>query len=125
MVKEAEDNAEEDRQARENIEAKNQLESYLYSLKTSVQDSLKDKVSAEDKEKLLSIVNETSTWLESHLTESKDTYDGKRKSVEEVANPIMTRAYSANKSSGSAADSDDQNNSSNDNQSEPSVEEVD
>lgn len=118
MVKEAEDHAEEDRQARENIEAKNQLESYLYSLKTSVQDSLKDKVSAEDKEKLLNIISETSSWLENHQTESKDVYDDKRKLVEEVANPIMSRAYG-----GGSAGSDDHDNSKK--HSEPSVEEVD
>ena len=44
MVKEAEENAEEDAKAQKRIEAKNQLESYLYSLRNTVDDTLKDKI---------------------------------------------------------------------------------
>lgn len=121
MVREAEENAESDKIARENIEAKNQLESYLYGLRTSIEDTLKDKISDDDKEKVNKAVSECLTWLESNQQESKSEYEAKRKEVESVANPIIAKAYQAGPPPG-ASPSDD--NDSNDNEG-PTVEEVD
>lgn len=100
MVKEAEDNAEADKAQRARVDAKNSLEGYLYSLKSSMQDTLKDKVSQEDRDKVIKLVTETLSWLEENPNEEKDTYDDKRKEVEDVANPIIAKAYSAPPPSG-------------------------
>lgn len=126
MVKEAEENAEADKVAKETVEARNQLEAYLYSLRNSVRDTLKDKISAEDKETILTKVTETLTWLEEQASNSentKETYEEKRQEVEEIASPIIAKAYNANPPSGS---DDDNSNSSDDdsNGDGPSVEEV-
>lgn len=39
------------------MESRNNLETYLYNLKTSCEDTLKDKIGAEDLEELRSAVN--------------------------------------------------------------------
>jgi hypothetical protein len=138
MVKEAEENAEVDRIAKENIEAKNQLESYLYGVRTSFEDTLKDKIPASDKEKGLLLIKEALTWLEGHLLETKLAYDEKRKEVEVVVAPIISTAYSASSpptgpsssSTSSAEDANDGNSNdsdeskNDDNDGGPTVEEV-
>ncbi len=96
MVKEAEENAESDRMLKENIEAKNMLESYLYGLKSSVSgDALKGKISVSDRQQIETAVATAQQWLETHPGSSKDEYDAKRKEVETVAAPIVSKAYSA------------------------------
>lgn len=96
MLKEAEDNAESDKLARLTVESKNQLESYLYSLRSTLDDeAMKDKIVGEDRESLTKITTEALTWLEDNSSADKDAFDEKRKEVEAVANPILTKVYSA------------------------------
>ena len=103
LVKEAEEAAEEDRQARENVEAKNQLEAYLYHLRSSLKDGLKDKVSEEDKNKVESLVSDALAWMESHTNgTTKSEFDAKREEVEAVAGPIVAKAYNPAGAGGSA-----------------------
>ncbi|RVW31614.1 Luminal-binding protein 4 [Vitis vinifera] len=54
MVKEAEEFAEEDRQVKERIDARNKLETYLYSMRATIndRDKLADKIDSEDKRRL-------------------------------------------------------------------------
>ncbi len=95
MLNEAEQHAEEDKKLREAVEAKNQLESYLYGVRSTVQTSLKDKVPKEQEETVLSLVSGALAWLEAHPAEGKEAYDEKRQEVEAVASPIITEAYNA------------------------------
>jgi heat shock protein 5 len=93
MVREAEENAEEDKKTKQRVEARNQLESYLYSLRTSVDDTLKDAIAEADKASIRTAIKDALAWLEEHQTDDKDAYDEKRKEVEVIANPIITKAY--------------------------------
>ncbi|KAL7575884.1 hypothetical protein ACA910_003196 [Epithemia clementina (nom. ined.)] len=93
MVKEAEDFAEQDAAEKAKVQARNDLEAYLYNLKNSLSDSLASKLSDEDKTSLSTAVEDGLVWLENHPAASKDEYDEKQKEVESVANPIMKRAY--------------------------------
>eukprot|EP01038_Epipyxis_sp_PR26KG_P009233 gene9233-12447_t len=113
MVKEAEDNAESDRLARENVESKNQLESYLYSVRASVKDTLKDKISEEDKDVVNKLVTESLTWLEEHPSESKTVYDEKKAEVEAVASPIITKAYKSTENNSTGGNGDDSDSNGN------------
>eukprot|EP00607_Mallomonas_marina_P004635 CAMPEP_0182428998 /NCGR_PEP_ID=MMETSP1167-20130531/25389_1 /TAXON_ID=2988 /ORGANISM="Mallomonas Sp, Strain CCMP3275" /LENGTH=625 /DNA_ID=CAMNT_0024612287 /DNA_START=377 /DNA_END=2255 /DNA_ORIENTATION=+ len=125
MVQEAEEKAEEDKMLRQRIEAKNQLESYLYGLRTSVEDGLKGKISDTDKESILTAVTEALTWLEDHQNDDKDAYDQKRKDVETIANPIITKAYQQNGGESTSSASDAGMDDDSDDDMEPSVEEMD
>lgn len=95
MVKEAEENAEADKILRENVEGKNQLESFLYSVRTSVQETLKDKIPEADREKVGAAVSQALTWLEEHPSETKAVYEEKRKEVEAISSPVISAAYAA------------------------------
>ena len=94
MVADAEKFKEEDKLAREKIDARNSLESYAYQVKNTLSDDkLKDKFSEEDKNLLNEKTDEVITWLDNNHDVSKEEYDSKYKSLESVFNPIMSKTY--------------------------------
>merc|ERR1712018_924382 len=95
MVDDAEKFAEEDALVKKTTEAKNGLESYAYSLKRQVEDKeqLGGKISDEDKEKIVHIVEEKLDWLKDHEESSAEEFDAQKKEIEEVANPIVAKLY--------------------------------
>ena len=96
MVSEAEKFKEEDEKEAARVQAKNQLESYAYSLKNTINDGeMKDKIGADDKEKLTRAIDETISWLDASQAASTEEYEDKRKELESVANPIISGAYGA------------------------------
>lgn len=65
MVQEAEQYKAEDEVQREKISAKNSLESLAFNMKSTAEDEkLKDKLSPEDKQKILDKCNEVISWLD-------------------------------------------------------------
>ncbi len=94
MVQEAEKHRQEDEDNRKRVDAKNGLESYVYNVRSTLDNpEMANKFSDEDKEKLETVVKNTITWLESHQTSETDVYEAKQKEVEGVVNPIMTKMY--------------------------------
>ena len=51
------------------------------------------KLSPEDKERIEKAVDEAIAWLDSNQLAEADEYEDKRKELEEIAQPIMTRMY--------------------------------
>jgi molecular chaperone DnaK (HSP70) len=124
MVGEAEEFADQDKAEKEKVQARNELEAYLYNLKNTINDALGDKMESADKESLLKTVEEALVWLEDHPAGTKDEYDDKQKEVETVANPIIKQAYES--ASGGAADGADDDFMGEDvDGAGPDVEEVD
>ncbi|KAI8915076.1 heat shock protein 70 family [Entophlyctis helioformis] len=95
MIKEAEAMADEDNALKERIEAKNQFENFVYSLKTQVNDekALGGKLSDEDKKELLDALKEKQAWLDANPTASKDDIDEQKAELEAVVNPITAKLY--------------------------------
>merc|ERR1719418_383210 len=92
MVSEAEKYKNEDEKQRDRIASKNALESYAFSLKSTVEDEkVKDKISDEDKKAIMDKASETLTWLDSNQTAEKDEYEYQQKELEKIAMPIMTK----------------------------------
>jgi L1 cell adhesion molecule like protein len=92
MVNDAEKYKEEDEKQRDRIAAKNALESYAFSLKSTVEDEkVKDKISDEDKKAIMDKASETLTWLDNNQTAEKDEYEYQQKELEKIAMPIMTK----------------------------------
>jgi L1 cell adhesion molecule like protein len=90
MVSEAEKYKAEDDANKNRIEAKNGLENYCYSLKSSIgSEEVKDKIPADDKAKLESAIDETISWLDANPTGEKEEYEEKQKSLENIAMPIL------------------------------------
>ncbi|KAL5484596.1 hypothetical protein EMCRGX_G021123 [Ephydatia muelleri] len=95
MINDAEKFAEGDKQLKERVDAKNELETLTYSLKNQVNDKEKlgSKLSSEDKTTILKAVDDAIEWLESHQDAEAEDLKQKKKEVEEVVNPIISRLY--------------------------------
>merc|ERR1712093_745316 len=94
MVREAEQYAEEDKAAKERIDAKNQLESYCYQMKNTIEEEkFKSAVSEEEAGQIKSKVEEVMQWLETAEHAEKDEFDSMQKDLESVCNPIITKMY--------------------------------
>ena len=93
MVKDAERFKEEDRKNAERIEARNNLESYLYNLKSTVVDDNAAKLPEEDKKKIAALVEEGMAWWDANQDASKEVFDTKQKELEGVVNPILVKMY--------------------------------
>jgi len=95
MIKKAEEFKEEDEKLKENIEAKNGLENYLYNLKNSmIKKDDSPAIFDEVKTELDPIIEEGLKWMEDNSKESTDTYKSKQKEYETKVNPIMQKLYS-------------------------------
>jgi endoplasmic reticulum chaperone BiP len=108
MVQDAERFAEEDKQVRRRVDAKNGLESYLYNLKNMLDDPEKgiaEKITESEKTELEQEIQEALDWLDEATDADADDFTEKQKEVEAIANPIMKNLYqSSGHSTGETAD---------------------
>jgi len=95
MVNEAEKFADDDKKVKEKVEAKNEFESYAYSLKNQIgdKDKLGSKLSEEDKTSLEKATEEAISWLDSHADASTEELKEQKKKLEDVATPIVSKIY--------------------------------
>ncbi|KAH9500761.1 hypothetical protein Btru_076402 [Bulinus truncatus] len=95
MINDAEKYADDDKKLKEKVDAKNEIESYAYSLKNQINDKEKlgAKLSESDKEKISEAVEDTIKWLESHPDAEVDEYKEKKTELEGIVQPIMTKLY--------------------------------
>jgi heat shock protein 1/8 len=90
MVSEAEKYKAEDDANKNRIEARNGLENYCYSLKSSIESQeVKDKIPTDDKAKLEAAIDDAVKFLDSHPAAEKEEYEEKQKALESVALPIL------------------------------------
>ena len=87
MVREAEEFKDEDEKAQKRIEARNQLESSLYSAKSKMND---EKLSDDDKKTVQDKVNDMQQWLVSNQNATVDEYTTRRTEFETVVNPLLS-----------------------------------
>ncbi|CAI4061329.1 hypothetical protein SUVZ_05G1840 [Saccharomyces uvarum] len=96
MVAEAEKFKTEDEEEAGRVQVKNQLESYAFTLKNSVNESnFKEKVGEEDAKKVETAAQDTINWLDASQAASSEEYKERQKELEAIANPIMTKFYGA------------------------------
>jgi len=94
MVKDAEKYKDDDEKQKTRIASKNSLESYAFNIKSTIEDEkLKDKISDDDRKKVLDKVNDTLAWLESNQLAEKEEFDDRQKELEGICNPIITKLY--------------------------------
>merc|ERR1719328_647429 len=90
MVKEAEKYKGEDEAQKDRVQAKNQLESYAFNMKQTVEDDkLKDKISDEDKAAITKKCSEVISWLDANQTAEKDEFEHQQKELQKVACPAV------------------------------------
>ncbi|KAL1350662.1 hypothetical protein HN51_014686 [Arachis hypogaea] len=103
MVKEAEELAEEDKVVRERIDARNKLETYIFNMRSTIndKDKLSDKIDSDDKEKIEGTLKDVLEWLDDNQNAEKQDFEEKLKEVEAVCNPVIKEVYE--KSGGSSS----------------------
>jgi len=96
MVQDAEKYKADDEKQRDRISSKNSLESYCFNMKSTVEDEkFKDKISDDDRTKILEACNDTIKWLDMNQLGEKEEYEHKQKEIEQICNPIITKMYAA------------------------------
>ena len=95
MIKDAEKFADEDKKVKEKIESKNDLESYVYSLKNQLNDKEKlgGKLNQNEMSILSKAIEDKIKWLESNKNAQIDDFKMQKNELEEIVNPIMTKFY--------------------------------
>ena len=95
MIHDAEKFAEEDKKIKERVEARNELESYVYSLKNQIGDKEKlgAKLTDEDKEKIEAVIDEKVKWMEANAEADVEDFKRQKKDAEDVVQPIIAKLY--------------------------------
>jgi heat shock protein 5 len=96
MMAEAAENEEEDRLAKQKIDARNGLEGYVYRLKNQLDDkAFTDKLNEQDKQTIEEGIKTTQSWLDSNDNAETSEFDDKKHELEQIVKPIMTKLYGA------------------------------
>jgi L1 cell adhesion molecule like protein len=96
MVADAEKFREQDEAVKARVDAKNELETYIYSIRGTLDEpTVKEKLSGEEQETLETAVKNAEEWLDTHLAEEADVYQGKTKALQEIVSPVMSKLHAA------------------------------
>ncbi|VDK55667.1 unnamed protein product [Anisakis simplex] len=95
MINDADKYAEDDKKVKEQVEARNELEGYAYSLKNQIGDKEKlgGKLDDDDKKTIEEAVDETIAWLDSHKEASVEDLQQQKKDLEAKVQPIVSKLY--------------------------------
>ncbi|CAF3323214.1 unnamed protein product [Rotaria socialis] len=93
MVSEAEKYREEDEQTRERVNARNHLETYVYSCKLVVQNYSGSSLSESDKSTVLNACEEAQKWLDANRSARKDDIVHRYSELERKCQRIMTKIH--------------------------------
>ena len=91
MISNSEKYKDEDEKIKLKIEARNELENYLYSFKNSLNDN--EKLDEETKKEGLEILEGGLKWLEENDEAEMEEYKSKKSEYEEMMKPIVAKMY--------------------------------
>merc|ERR1711988_627228 len=108
MIREAEENAEQDRLAKERVDARNALDGYLHSMRSAMEgeQGLSEKLDPEERQRLLSAVQEGRAWLEANSDAEAEDIKEKMREVEGICAPIVSK-YSSHDTHANKQEEDD------------------
>lgn len=92
MLAEAEKYRNEDEKQRERVTARNQLESYTFSVKQAVEEA-GSKLPEDDKKKATDKCAAVLSWLDNNTLAEKDEYEDKLKEMQKECSPIMVKLH--------------------------------
>lgn len=118
MVQDAEKYKREDEQVASRVQAKNDLENCVYSIRNTLKDD-KFPIKDSDKSKLNSEIQEIISWMDVNSTAEKEEFEYKKSELEKLWNPIVTQSMGSNTSAPGASNGPSMGASG------PTVEEVD
>merc|ERR1739840_15300 len=80
---------------KEKISAKNNLESYCFNMKSTMdEEKVKAAISDSEKKIINDKCDECIKWLDANQTAEKDEFEDKQKEIESVCKPITEKLYS-------------------------------
>merc|ERR1712241_1474002 len=121
MVSETEKYKGEDDKQRERVAAKNSLESYIFNLKSSIENEpVKKNLDSEELSATQTALDAALKWLDSNQLAEKEEFEDKQKELETMSRPLMTKIYG-----GQGAQSCGQQQKKSSSGSGPTIEEVD
>ena len=85
-------------QVKETVDAKNALNGYIHSMRSATEGSadskgLSEKMDADEKEKILEVLKDGESWLDSNPEADAEQIREKQREIEEVCAPIVSRYY--------------------------------
>ncbi|GAA98880.1 uncharacterized protein L969DRAFT_88921 [Mixia osmundae IAM 14324] len=96
MVKEAEEYADQDEAARKKVEARNQLEAFIFGLKSQLadQEGLGGKIDGDDRKTIEAELKTRQEWLdENGATATAEDFDEQREAASSAISPITSKLY--------------------------------
>merc|ERR1712048_1169090 len=126
MVSDAEKFKGEDDKQKERIAAKNGLESFIFNLKSSLDnEEIKSKLSSEELSAAQSALDDALKWMDANQLAEKEEFEDKQKELETMSKPIMSKIYGGQ--GGQSCGQQQQRSASNSNNggAGPTIEEVD
>lgn len=119
MINDAEKFKDEDMKNKEKVDAKNELENYLFSVKSTLNNN-EMKMDADKKQQINDILQEKMNWLESNTTASTEEYKDIKKETEELINPLLAASAPGGAAPGAAGEMPPSESPG-----EPSIEDID
>jgi len=94
MVNDAEKFKDEDDKQKDRISAKNGLESYIFNLKSSLEnDQVKSKLTPDEVAAATSALDNALRWLDANQLAEKEEFEDKQKELETMSRPLMSKIY--------------------------------
>merc|ERR1719384_2365031 len=108
------------------ISAKNGLGSYIFNLKSSLDnDQLKSKLALEEVSAASKALDDALKWLDSNQLAEKEEFEDKQKELETMSRPIMSKIYGGQGAGQSCGQQQQRSTSNSNGGSGPTIEEVD
>ncbi|XP_057650918.1 heat shock 70 kDa protein-like isoform X2 [Diorhabda carinulata] len=96
MVAEAEKFREQDQGARAAVSARNDLETYVYQMRSLINDpQVQIKISSADQNKVLKMCEDITNWISENQGSSERDYSNKKMELENLCKPIVISLYSS------------------------------
>merc|ERR1711939_480813 len=112
MIREAEEFAEEDKLAKERIDARNAFDGYIHSMKSAIEGSgenkgLGEKMDEDEKETIDDAIKDGQDWLSSNPEADAEEIKEKQKEIEGICSPIIQKYYQGGAGGGAGDDDED------------------
>jgi len=119
MIREAEEFAEEDKLAKERIDARNAFDGYIHSMKSAIEGSgenkgLGEKMDEDEKETIDDAIKDGQDWLSSNPEADAEEIKEKQKEIEGICSPIIQKYYQGSGGGAGADDDEDDDDEAHD-----------
>ena len=93
MLSDAEKYREEDEKQQQRIQARNQLEAYIFGCKQAVDDAAAEKLTDADKKVVRDKCSADLAWLDSNTLAEKEEFEDRLKETQRICSPIMSKLH--------------------------------